>query len=92
MKVLSLMNVFMDDDVLYSRLLTYTITTLDSKNTTPAAGFRKISKRKQKSTEFVTGDKLNDASPDTLRILAVRSNGEFGLPEFKLENVSMIYD
>ncbi|RIA94546.1 hypothetical protein C1645_873361 [Glomus cerebriforme] len=43
-------------------------------------------KRQQRSTEFVTVDKLNDISPDTLRILAAVSNGEIGLKEFKLEN------
>jgi len=54
-------------------ILIYT-TTLDLKNT----GSRKTSKRKQGSTKFVTGDKLNDASPDNLRILtAFQSNGDF---------------
>lgn len=54
-------------------------------------GYFQKGKRQQKSTELVTGDKLNDVSPDTLRILAAaQSNGEFDLEEYKLPNVSII--
>ncbi|GET01420.1 hypothetical protein GLOIN_2v1672645 [Rhizophagus clarus] len=39
-------------------------------------GYFQKGKRQQRFTEFVTGDKLNDISPDTLRILAAaQSNG-----------------
>jgi hypothetical protein len=44
-------------------------------------------KRRQRFTELVTGDKLTDISPDTLRILAAaQSNGEFD-HKFEMKNV-----
>ncbi|CAG8521463.1 10507_t:CDS:2 [Funneliformis mosseae] len=52
-------------------------------------------KRKPRSAEFIIGDKLNDASPDTLRIFnAIQSNdsnGELDLDkEYKLDNPFLI--
>ncbi|CAI2171112.1 11092_t:CDS:2 [Funneliformis geosporum] len=56
-------------------------------------GYFPKGKRKPRSTEFISGDKLNDASPDTLRILKALqsndSNGELDLDKgYELENVS----
>ncbi|PKK59283.1 hypothetical protein RhiirC2_857418 [Rhizophagus irregularis] len=49
-------------------------------------GYFQKGKRKQIFTEFVTGDKLNGTSPDTLRILAAAQSNEELDRKFEMKN------